>query len=125
MSDLTQLTRRERQIMDIVYAHGEVSATDVMSQMPDPLTRSAIRTFLRILEAKGHLVHSKRGQEFIYRPTRPHGKAARSALRRLLGTFFGGSIEKALAMHLSDPAAKISAVELARLKQLLAKHKGE
>jgi BlaI family transcriptional regulator, penicillinase repressor len=127
MKDLTDLTKRERQIMEIIYSRGEASATDVMTDMTDPLTRSAVRTFLRILEDKGHLTHVKQGKEFIYKPVRPRGQMARSALRRVLSTFFSGSIEQAVAMHLADPGAQLSAAELARLKQLVkqAKQKGE
>ncbi len=123
MSDLNQLTKRERQIMEIVYSRGKVTATDVMADMPDPLSRSAIRTFLRILEDKGHLTHSKPGREFVYSPTAPRGQAARSALRRLLSTFFGGSIEKALAMHLADPTSRLSSEDLDKLKQLIENKK--
>ena len=127
MSDLSKLTKRERQIMEIVYARTEASATDVMAAMPDPLTRSAVRTFLRILQDKGHLTHRKVGREFLYKPTQPRGQAARSALRRLLQTFFGGSIEKALAAHLADPGTRLSAEDLKRLARLIdqKKQKGD
>ena len=125
MSDLSQLTKRERQIMEIVYARGQASATDVMAGMPDALSRSAVRTFLRILENKGHLQHSRQGKEFIYKPIRPRGQAARSALKRLLATFFGGSIEKALATHLAEPGTRLSAEELERLAKLIEHKKQE
>ena len=126
MSDPLQLSKRERQIMEAVYARGEASANDVMDDLPDPPTRTAVRTFLRILEEKGHLVHRKEGREFVYRPTRPIGQVGKSVLRRVLATFFGGSLEKAVAAHLSDPKAAPSEEELQRLQKLIdeARQKG-
>ena len=78
-----------------------------------------MRTFLRILEDKGHLSHRKEGREFIYRPTRPQKLAARSALRRMLSTFFGGSIDQAVAAYLSDPSNRMSPEEIQRLRKLI------
>src|SRR5258706_8702206 len=112
MSELTQLSRRERQIMELVYARGEATASDVLQSLPDPPTRTAVRTFLRILETKGHLRHTKRSREFVYHPVRRRERAGKSALMRVLETFFDGSLEKALAAHLSDPDAEISPEEL-------------
>src|SRR5688572_24754343 len=114
--DPMRLSRRERQIMEVVYARGgEATASDVLAALPDPPTRTAVRTLLRILEGKGHLTHRKAGREFVYRPTRPRGQVARSALRRLLDTFFGGSLEQAVATYMADPKAKLSDAELHRL----------
>jgi BlaI family transcriptional regulator, penicillinase repressor len=120
------LSRRERQIMDIVYARGEASASDVLNDMPDPPTRTAVRTMLRILEEKGHLAHKKKGREFIYQPTRARTRAGLSALRRVVQTFFEGSLEKAVAVHLSDPKSELSGDELKRLADLIrqARRKG-
>lgn len=114
-----RLSRRERQVMEAVYARGEATASDVLAALPDPPTRTAVRTFLRILEDKGHLTHRKAGREFVYRPTRPRGQVARSALRRLLDTFFGGSLERAVAAYVSDPKARLSDEELRRLTSLI------
>jgi predicted transcriptional regulator len=129
MSDPTQLSKRERQIMDVVYAHGEATVTQVLAGMPDAPMRGALRTLLRILERKGHLTHRQIGREFIYRPTRPRGQAGRSAFGRVLDVFFGGSLENAVAAHLSDPrrAGKLSAEELERLSTLIeqAKRQGD
>ena len=127
MSDPGQLSKRERQIMDAVYAHGEATVSQVMDAIPDPPMRGALRTLLRILENKGHLTHRKQGREFIYRPTQPRGQAGRSALRRVLDVFFGGSLENAVAAHLSDPrqASKLTVDELRRLSQLVEKAIGE
>jgi predicted transcriptional regulator len=113
------LSRRERQIMDVVYARGEASAGEVHAALPDAPSRTAVRTLLRILEEKGHLKHRQEGLTYIYQPTRPRGRAGRSALRRVLETFFDGSLEKAVAAHLADDAARLSPEELARLAVLI------
>jgi len=129
MADPTQLSKRERQIMDVVYAHGEATVSQVLAGMPDPPMRGALRTLLRIMERKGYLAHRQVGREFIYRPTKPRGQAGRSALGRVVDVFFGGSLEHAVAAHLSDPrrAGKFSAEELQRLSDLIeqAKKRGE
>jgi predicted transcriptional regulator len=123
MADPRQLSKRERQIMDVVYARGEATVSDVSDGIPDPPMRGALRTLLRILESKGHLTHRKHGREFIYRPTEARGQAGRSALARVLNVFFGGSLESAVAAHLSDPrkAAKLTPEELRRLSGLIDK----
>ena len=114
-----RLSRRERQIMDIIYAKGEASAVDVVDAMPDPPSKTAVRTLMRILEEKGHLSHRQDGLKYLYRPTRPRGRAGRSAFRRVLETFFDGSLEKAVAAHLGDPASGLSPEELKRLADLI------
>jgi predicted transcriptional regulator len=113
------LSRRERQIMDILYARGEGSASDVHAALPDAPSRTAVRTLLRILEEKGHLQHRQEGLAYVYQPSRPRGPAGQSALRRVLHTFFDGSLEKAVAAHLGDPASDLSAEELTRLAELI------
>ena len=120
------LSRRERQIMDTVYALGQASASQVLGGLPAPPSRTAVRTMLRILEGKGQLKHKKKGREFIYQPTRPRASAGRSALQRVLHTFFEGSLEKAVAVHLSDPKSGLTAEELKRLADLVrqARRKG-
>jgi predicted transcriptional regulator len=125
MADPSQLSKRERQIMDVVYAHGQVTVTQVLAEMPDPPVRGALRTMLKILERKGHLKHSQQGREFIYKPTQPRGQAGRSALGRVLDVFFAGSLENAVAAHLNDPrrAGKLSAEELERLSHLIEQAK--
>jgi predicted transcriptional regulator len=117
------LSRRERQIMDVIYGSGQASAADVAQRIPDPPTRTAVRTMLRILEEKGHLKHRKQGREFIYQPTRPRRRAGQSALRGVLATFFEGSLEKAVAAHLADPATEPTPDELARLVRLIREAK--
>jgi predicted transcriptional regulator len=123
MSGLTQLSRRERQIMEAIYAKGEATATDVLDAMADPPTRTAVRTFLGILENKGYLTHSKRGREFVYHPTHERERTGQSAFGRVLETFFGGSLEKAVASYLADPGSEISPDELKRLSTLINKAK--
>jgi BlaI family penicillinase repressor len=123
MDDQQHLSRRERQIMDVIFARQGASATEVLQGLPDPPSRTAVRTLLRILEEKGHLTHRKQGREFVYRPTRPRKRVGRSALRRVLATFFNGSLESAVAAHLSDPDTKLTPEELKRLSELIAQAK--
>src|SRR4051812_26151945 len=120
---MTHLSRRERQIMEIVYSKGEVTATDVLQTLPNAPGRTAIRTFLRILETKGELKHKKRSREFVYYPTRQRARAGKSAFVRVLETFFDGSLEKAVAAHLSDPDAEVAPDELRRLSALIREAK--
>ena len=128
MADATQLSKRERQIMDVIYGHGEATITQVLSDMPDPPMRGALRTLLRIMEQKGHLTRRQEGREIFYRPTQPRGRAGRSELGRVLDVFFNGSLEKAVAAHLSDPgrSRKLNANDLQRLSDLIeqARKKG-
>jgi predicted transcriptional regulator len=124
----SQLSKRERQIMDVIYAHGEATITQVFAEMPDPPMRGALRTLLRIMEQKGHLTRREEGREVVYRPTQPRGRAGRSAMGRVLDVFFNGSLEQAVAAHLSDPSRKTKPTieELRRLSDLIeeAKRKG-
>src|SRR5262252_3342803 len=105
--------------MEALYRRGEASAVEVLKDLAEPPSRTAVRTFLRILEDKGHLTHRKSGREFVYKPTRARQQVARSAFRRLLATFFGGSIEKAVAAYMADPSAELSQPELERLRALI------
>ena len=108
--------------MDVVYTHGQATITQVLTEMPDPPMRGAVRTLVRILERKGHLARRQVGREVIYRPMQPRGRAGRSALERVLDVFFSGSLESAVAAHLSDPrAAKLTKEELHRLSSLIEK----
>jgi BlaI family transcriptional regulator, penicillinase repressor len=128
VADSSQLSKRERQIMDVIFAHGEATITQVLAEMPDPPMRGALRTLLRIMEQKGHLTRRQaggRGGEFVYRPTQARGRAGRSAMGRVLDVFFNGSLEKAVAAHLSDPGrkSKPSSAELQRLAELIEQAK--
>jgi predicted transcriptional regulator len=121
-----RLSGRERQLMEIVYRRGQATALEVLAELPDPPSRTAVRTLLRILEEKGHLKHNQDGLSYVYLPTRPRSQAARSAFRRVLNTFFDGSIEKAVAAHLGEAADDLSPAELDRLADLIrqARKKG-
>jgi predicted transcriptional regulator len=119
MSDPARLSKRERQIMDAIWTRGQATVSQVIEAMDDPPTRSAIRALLVIMERKGHLSHHKEGREFIYRPSQPRAKTARSALRRVLQVFYEGSLERAVAARLADRQSPISEEELQRLSDLI------
>ena len=113
------LSRRERQIMDILYAHGSATAAEVQASLPEPPSYSAVRAMLRILEEKGHVRHQQDGPRYVYRPTLARDNAKRSALQHLLKTFFDGSREQAISALLDDAASKLSEAELDRLARLI------
>ena len=115
------LSRREQQILDIVYARGHATAADVREAMADPPTDAAVRTTLRILVAKGHLRIKQDGPRYDYRPTVPRDTAKRSALRHVLRTFFGGSTESALATLLDLQPGDLDEETRRRLKQVIDK----
>jgi BlaI family penicillinase repressor len=119
------LSRRERQIMDIVYAQGEASAAGVHGALPDPPSYSAVRALLAILVHKGHLKHRSEQGRYIYVPTRRRAQVGRSALRRVLDTFFEGSLAKAVAALLQGSDANLSEEELQRLGQLIQQARKE
>jgi predicted transcriptional regulator len=115
-----QLSRRERQVMDIVYRAGEATVSEVLEAMPDPPTYSAVRALMRILESKGHLGHRQDGPRYVYRPTVPREEASENALGRLLATFFDGSVERAVATLLDLESENLTDGELDRLAELVA-----
>ena len=119
------LSRRERQIMDIVYRHREVSVNDVLEDLPDPPSYSAVRALMRVLEDKGHLKHREDGPRYMYSPTTSRSQARDHALDRVLDTFFGGSTERAVAALLDRAAADLDASELDRLSQLIERAREE
>lgn len=121
------LGRRERQIMDVVYRLGRAAVGDVMRQLPDPPSYSAVRAMLRYLEGKGHLRHSRDGVRYLYEPTVPHRAAQRSALQHLVRTFFRGSRPSAVAALLELPEQGLSDADLDRLRDLVrrARRRGE
>ena len=116
-----KLSRRERQIMDIVYQRGRASVADVLEDLPDPPSYSTVRALLRILEEKGYLTHKKDGKRYIYRPIQPRHLAGRSALKQIFHTFFDKSIEKTVMTLISD--ADLSDEELDRLSQRIEQAK--
>ncbi|MBL4699849.1 MAG: BlaI/MecI/CopY family transcriptional regulator [Phycisphaeraceae bacterium] len=119
MPPLPRLSKRERQIMDIVYRQEKASVTAVWELIPDPPSRTAVRTLLRILEEKGHLKHQVDGREFIYSPTSKRQTAGRSALSNVLNTFFEGSLESAMVAHLSNPKVQIDEDQLKKLQNAI------
>lgn len=118
--NLTRLSRRERQILDILYARGHATAAEVQEALPDPPSYSAVRALLRILEEKGHARHEEDGRRYVFLPTQPRQSAAGSALRQVVQTFFGGSVERTVATLLSESDTRLSDAELERLAALIA-----
>ena len=114
------LSRRERQIIDILYARGSATAAEVQSALPEPPSYSAVRAMLRILEEKGHARHEQDGPRYIYKPTLARNNASKSAMRHMLHTFFDGSAEQAISALLDDHSVHLSDAELDRLARLIA-----
>jgi predicted transcriptional regulator len=114
-----ELSRRERQIIDILYAQGRATAAEVQSLLPDPPSYSAVRAMLRILEEKGHVHHEQDGPRYVYLPTVARDNAKRSAMRHVLQTFFDGSTAQAISALLDDSSAKLSDAELDRLARMI------
>lgn len=125
MPEPPQLSRRERQIMDAVFALGEATVNQVVEAISDAPTPMAVRRMMHILEEKGHLKRREKGREVIYAPRQNRSKAGRSALQNVLETFFGGSLEEALAAHLHSRKDKVSDEERARLIELIEQAKSE
>ncbi len=123
MTDPVKLSRRERQIMDVLYSRGRASAAEVREAMANPPSYSTIRALLRILEDKGHVVHEQEGTRYVYRPAVPARRAKRSALRHMVKTFFDGSPEKAVAALIND--SKLTEEELDRLSKLVEEARKE
>lgn len=119
------LTRREREIMDILHRRGRATAHEVMADLADPPSYSAVRTFLRLLEERGHVRHEQDGPRYVYTPTVARREAQRSALAHLVDTFFDGSVEDAVATLVESSKPKLSAQELDRIAARVAKAKKE
>ncbi len=113
------LSRRERQIVDILYTQGRATAAEVQASLPDPPSYSAVRAMLRILEEKGHVKHEQDGPRYVYVPTVARDNAKRSALRHMLQTFFDGSAEQAISALLDDSSTRLSDRELDRLARMI------
>lgn len=120
MSLPTQLSRREREVMDIIFARSEATLSQILEDMESPPTRPALRSILTILEGKGHLAHRQEGgREFIYHPVHSREEVGQSTLSRVISTFFGGSLTQAMAAYLSHPQTQLSADEVAELRRFL------
>jgi BlaI family transcriptional regulator, penicillinase repressor len=113
------LSAREREILDLVYRLGQATATQVIAAMKQPPSRSAVRTFLKILEDKGYLKHKKEGREYVFVATRSRASVGLKAVRHVLETFFGGSISNAVASYLAKPGQEIDSEELNKLEELI------
>jgi len=120
-----ELSRRERQIMEILYRTGKSTAAEVQTGIPDGPGYSAVRALLRILEEKGHIRHVEKGGKYIYMPAVSRDRAKRSAMQRLVDTFFEGSVEKAVVAFLSPGSAGLGEEELQRLEQLVEQARKE
>jgi predicted transcriptional regulator len=119
------LSRRERQIMDILYQRGKASASDVREAMEDAPGYSAVRAMLRVLEEKGHVRHQEEGLKYVYVPVVAREKAKRSAVKHLLDTFFAGSPEQIVAALLDVSSSRLTREELDRMADLIEKAKRE
>ena len=122
---MTGLTRRERQIMDVLFRRKRATAAEVLAELPGNPSYSTVRTQLRVLEEKGHVRHEEDGVRYVYMPSVPRLAARKSALRHLIDTFFEGSTEKVVAALLGGEAARLSGDEIDRLAALIARAKKE
>lgn len=125
MKPLQSLSRREREIMDIVFASGSATAIEVRDRMPDAPSYSAVRATLRILEQKGVLRHEHDGKRYVYRPTVNPNKARRTALDHLVNTFFDGSAAGAVLTLLEQPGSDMAPDDLDRMAQLIERARKE
>jgi BlaI family penicillinase repressor len=125
VSALEGLSRRERQIMEILYQRGKASASEVREAMEDAPGYSAVRAMLRVLEEKGHVRHQEEGLKYVYVPVVARDKAKRSAVKHVLDTFFAGSPEQIVAALLDVSASKLTREELDRMAEMIEKAKRE
>ena len=124
-SKLQNLSRRERQIMDLFFQNGEMTAQAIRDQMENAPNYTTVRTLLRILEEKGHLSHTTSGRQYVYKPISSPEKVRQHSLQHLLKVFFGGSITEAVATFLNHPDTKLSSEELKELEKIVQKAKDE
>src|SRR5215471_10982846 len=121
----TTLSRRERQIMDVLYRRGPATAAEVMSELPGEPNYSTVRTQLRVLEDKGHVRHEEEGPRYVYAPAVPRHAARKSALKHLVDTVFDGSAEQVVAAVLGGEASRLSEEDLDRIAALVEEAKKE
>ena len=119
------LTRRERQIMDILYARGRATAHEVLADLADPPSYSAVRALLRLLEERGHITHEQEGTRYIFLPAVARGDARKTALAHVVKTFFEGSVAQAVATLVESSRTKLSREELDRLGDMIDRAKKE
>ena len=118
------LSRRERLILDTLYRLGRATAAEVRSALPDDPSDSTVRTQLRVLETKGHVVHAIEGMRYVYAPRVPRAAARRSALRHLVDTFFEGSEAALVTSLLGNDARRLAPEELDRIEALIRRARG-
>ena len=121
----TGLSRREREILDILHRLGRATVTEVLDLLADPPSYSSVRSILRILEEKGHVRHREEGKRYLYSPVEAPQSAARSALQQVVRNFFGGSIEQAVKAFLADSDTDVSVEELGRLAAMIERARQE
>jgi len=119
------LSRRERQIMDILFERGSATASEIHEALPDPPSYSAVRAALSVLEKKGHIRHELQALRYVWTPRVPRENARRTALRHLVKTFFDGSVEQAVSALLDEASVKLDPQEMDRLREMIAKAEGE
>jgi predicted transcriptional regulator len=125
MSAESHLSRRERQIMDALHQQGRATAAEVQAALPDPPGYSAVRALLRILEAKGHVKHLKEGARYVYKPRVSRENARRSALKRVVSTFFAGSVTQTVAALLEHGDTRLPESELQKLERMIEQARKE
>ena len=125
MNTEPHLSRRERQILDVLHTRGQATAAEVLAELPNPPSYSAVRALLRILEDKGHARHHRDGARYVYLPRASREAASKSALHRVVSTFFKGSVSEAMAALLENSDTEISDAELNKLQQIIPQAKKE
>jgi BlaI family transcriptional regulator, penicillinase repressor len=118
------LSRRERQIMDILFGNGSASAAEIHKALPDPPGYSAVRALLSVMEKKGHIRHELKGLRYVWKPRAPRENARRNALRHVVKTFFDGSVEQTVAALLDDASLKLRPQDLERLREIVDRADG-
>ena len=118
---MEKLSRRERQIMDVIYERGRATAAEILAALPDPPSYSAIRALIKVLEDKGHVKHQEDGPRYVFTPSVPRSTARRNAVKHLLQTFFDDSAGEAVASLLGSSSKKLKPEELDKIEELIAK----
>lgn len=122
---MQKLSRRERQIMDVLYERGRATAAEILAALPDPPSYSAVRALIKILEDKGHVKHQEDGPRYVFAPSVPRSKARRNAVKHLLQTFFDDSAGEAVAALLGSSQKKLKPEELDKIEEIIARARKE
>ncbi len=124
-AQLPPLSRRERELLEIIFRLKKSTVTEIMGEMEEPPTRAAVRFLLRVMEEKGHIKHTKRGREFVYEATQLRQSVGKSALHNVLHTFFDGSLQKGLGAYLADPKVRYDGETLTELAEMIEAAKNQ